>query len=53
MEMIKRISPTAVMCYGRPLKEIENDVIVIPTYFDENRKRLDEIMKGASNGQRK
>lgn len=46
-EMIKRISPTAVMCYGKPPKEIENDVIVIPTYFDENRKRLDENMRRA------
>lgn len=44
-EMIKRISPTAVMCYGKPPKEIENDIIVIPTYYDENRKRLDEIKR--------
>lgn len=50
-EMIRRISPTAVMCYGKPPKEIEGEVIKIPTYFDANRKRLDEMMKGNENNE--
>lgn len=34
-EMVHRIKPDKIICYGNPLEEIRNQVIYMPHYFEE------------------
>ena len=45
-EMLNRLEPTTILFYGSMIDGLEGNIIRIPSYYEENRKRWKEKDNG-------
>ena len=44
-EMMNRLEPTTVLCYGDMIDGLDGNIIRIPSYYEQKRKILNARMK--------
>ena len=51
-EMMRRLEPETILCYGSLLDDMYGNVIRVRTFYDHKRKRLDQMLEARRHGTR-